>query len=110
MWSPLFSASHSQSVKTLPGRLFASMCLRAYVYAFLCMSLDLFASLSIYPKLNFIHQELVGIAQPEDTVAFRSLIVGAATTVAQELDADDDGAQLLLTTEETKCGATVGEV
>lgn len=88
------------------------MCLRAYVYAFLCMSLDLqlFASLSIYPKLNFIHQELVDNAQPEDTVAFRSLIVGAATTVAQELDADDDGAQLPLTTEETKCGATAGEV
>ena len=56
-----------------------------------------------------ISQEIVSNALQLDTAAFRSFIAGVAITAAQELVAEEDGAQLLLTTTKTNCGGTAEE-
>jgi len=56
-----------------------------------------------------ISQEIVSNALQLDTAAFRSFIAGVAITAAQELVAEEDGAQLLLTTTKTNFGGTAEE-
>ena len=54
-------------------------------------------------------QELVDSVQPRATAVSRSRIAGAGTMAAQEIAAEDVGAQLLQTTEKINCGGTAGE-
>jgi len=55
------------------------------------------------------YQELVGSVQQRATAVSRSHIAGAGIRAAQEIAAEDFGAQLLQTTEKTNCGGTAGE-